>query len=470
MTLQELFEANRPLFYTLYGQVFFLLGVAIALRARRDSDIPLARPLWLLSAFGFAHGLYEWSYVILPVQKSYLTGDHLRALEILQRPLEALSFFFLFQFGAEIVNLSRPIGWLRVIPGLLLLLWFGGYSITLPNPADEFRRFSNLADLWARYVFCFPGALSAAGGLFLQAREAHKLGFPRITPHLCGAAWSFLFYAVVAGVLVSPASFFPASLINRQLLSSGLGFPAPIARAVAGILIAYFVIRSLKIFEVEMRRRLEESRRDLAIAQERERISRELHDGTLQTIYGSGLQLENAFSAVPDNTPHAKEAIRSAIELLNRAMGEIRDSISNLNYDGLVDYEAKIKELIERVGRHNRPTIAFKEIGSKPSGLAHFLGQHLYYLMQEALSNAVKHSQASQLEVVLAYSDDHLTVSVIDNGVGFIVDAERSAVAPEKLGLKNMRKRAAILNGEMYIESSPGEGSRLVFTIPYAKP
>jgi len=80
VTLQELFEANRPLFYTLYGQVFFLLGVAIALRARRDSDIPLARPLWLLSAFGFAHGLYEWSYVILPVQKVYLTGDHLRAL------------------------------------------------------------------------------------------------------------------------------------------------------------------------------------------------------------------------------------------------------------------------------------------------------------------------------------------------------------------------------------------------------
>jgi len=57
VTLQELFEANRPLLYTLYRQVVFLLGVAIALRARRDSAIPLARPLWLLSAFGFAHGL-----------------------------------------------------------------------------------------------------------------------------------------------------------------------------------------------------------------------------------------------------------------------------------------------------------------------------------------------------------------------------------------------------------------------------
>jgi hypothetical protein len=58
VTLQELFEANhRALFYTLYGQVVFLLGVAIALRARRDSDSPLARPLWFLSAFGFAHGL-----------------------------------------------------------------------------------------------------------------------------------------------------------------------------------------------------------------------------------------------------------------------------------------------------------------------------------------------------------------------------------------------------------------------------
>jgi len=467
VSLQEFFEANRPLFYTLYGQVFFLLGVAIALRARRDSDIPLARPLWLLSAFGFAHGLYEWSYVIFPVQKGYLTGDHLRALETLQRPLEAFSFFFLFQFGAEVVNLSRPIRWLRVIPGLVSLIWLGAYLVTLPNALDDLRRFSNLADLWARYLLCFPGAMLTGGGLFLQAREAHRLGFPKIRPHLRGAAWSFLFYGVVAGLLVPPASFFPASLINRQLLSSGLGFPSPIARAVAGILIAYFVIRSLKIFEAEMRRRVEQSRRDLAIAQERERISRELHDGTLQTIYGSGLQLESALSAVPDNMPYAKESIRSAIELLNRAMGEVRESISNLISDGPTDYEAKIKELIERVGRRNCPTVDFKEVGSRPSGLAHFLGQHLYYLMQEALSNVVKHSQASRVEVVLAHCGDHLELTVIDNGAGFNASSAPATQSPHKRGLSNMRKRAEILNGKMNIESSPGGGSRLVFTIPY---
>lgn len=467
MSLQELFEANRPLFYTLYGQVFFLLGVAIALRARRDSDIALARPLWLLSAFGFAHGLYEWSYVILPIQKGYLDSANLRALDVLQRPLEALSFYFLFQFGAEVVNLTRRAAWLRVIPGLLLFIWIGAYWTTLPSPADDFRRFSSLADLWARYLLCFPGALLAGGGLLLQAREACKLGFTRIRPHLCGAAWSFFLYAVIAGVLVPPAPFLPASLINRQLLSSGLGFPPPIARALAGILIAYFVIRSLKMFEVEMRRRLEESQRDLAIAQERERISRELHDGTIQTIYGSGLQLESAFSALPDNMPQTKESLRSAIDLLNRAMGEIRESILELSTDGTLDYAPKITELIERVGRRMGQPISFKESGTKPSHP--FSGQQLFYLLQEALSNVVKHSRASRVEVGLDYRDDRVTLSVIDNGVGFKVESKPSTMTKHKRGLNNMRKRAEILGGEMSIHSSEKEGSRLIFTIPYVK-
>jgi signal transduction histidine kinase len=78
-----------------------------------------------------------------------------------------------------------------------------------------------------------------------------------------------------------------------------------------GILITYFVIRSLKIFELEVRRLLEEAKRQRALLEDRERISRELHDGLLQTLYGVGLGLENA--VIAENPQIARPLLQQSI-------------------------------------------------------------------------------------------------------------------------------------------------------------
>lgn len=84
-------------------------------------------------------------------------------------------------------------------------------------------------------------------------------------------------------------------------------------------------------------------------------------------------------------------------------------------------------------------------------------------LVQEALTNAVKHSKASAVTIWLRHSDDRAEVSIAvsDNGVGFDTTAQRSGV-----GLLSMRHRAASAGGSMTLESAPGEGTTLVFTLP----
>ncbi len=465
MTLQELFEANRPILYSLFGQVFFVLGIAIALIARRDSEIPLARPLWLLAAFGIFHGLYEWSYVVLPVQKNYITAVDYRVWEILQRPVEAVAFFFLIQFGAAAICLSRPAKWTLYAPGLFLLIWAGGYFYSLPAPEEDFRSFSNSADLWARYLLCLPGASVAALALWLQRQHAEQLGLAQIKPHLTGAAAAFLLFALVAGLLVPPADFFPASWLNRRLLSSGLGIPSPIVRAMAGVLIAYFVMRSLKMFEIENGRRLEESRRDLAIARDRERISRELHDGILQNVYGAGLQLENILSTIPAGLVTTRTEVGRVIHALNRGIKDVRDSIFDLNWDEKSDYEMKISELANNIAGPSM-TVQFERTGPKPQTLPRGAPQNIYHFFQEALSNVAKHSHASEVRVALNYDAKQLVLCVTDNGVGFALNGYESSAHSWQHGLKTMRARAELLAGELKIESAPGLGTSVALKLP----
>ena len=99
--MTEFFVTNRILIFAVYGQVFFVLGLAIALQTWRHSRLALARSLGWLAAFGFTHALHEWGDVFIPLQVQYLPQRAIDALVVLQVVLLAVSFACLFQFGVE---------------------------------------------------------------------------------------------------------------------------------------------------------------------------------------------------------------------------------------------------------------------------------------------------------------------------------------------------------------------------------
>ncbi len=119
--IREIFAANRVIILFVYGQVFFVLGLVIALQSWQHSRLALARHLKWLALFGFTHGLHEWGDVFIPLQAQYLGESLIELLLVLQAMLLAISFACLFQFGVE--NL-RPLpdkqAWLRYLPGAAL--------------------------------------------------------------------------------------------------------------------------------------------------------------------------------------------------------------------------------------------------------------------------------------------------------------------------------------------------------------
>ena len=117
----EPLDINWVILYFVYGQVFFIMGLAIALQLRgRRSQLELARSLPWLAGFGITHGLTEWGYIFIPLQVLYFPPWIVTLSRIAHLILLAFSFFCLFQFGLQAVlpqRASRP--WL----GMLCWLW-----------------------------------------------------------------------------------------------------------------------------------------------------------------------------------------------------------------------------------------------------------------------------------------------------------------------------------------------------------
>src|SRR5918999_407053 len=129
--LADLFETNRIIVLSIYGQVFFVMGFAVALQSRKRSALAFARPLPWLAGFGIIHGFMEWGYLFVPVQAGFLPRPIIEGLLVLQLILKVVSFALLLQFGVELLLSTQarwrpgPFGqpWLRLVPSIALVFW-----------------------------------------------------------------------------------------------------------------------------------------------------------------------------------------------------------------------------------------------------------------------------------------------------------------------------------------------------------
>ena len=461
-TLRTLFENNRDLILFVYGMVFFTLGLMIALQSRRYSRLDLARSLKWLAAFGLIHGLHEWGDLFIPIQATYLNERSIQIWVILQLLLLSISFAFLFEFG---VALLRPLGGIRWPHGIsvgIWLLWAIVSFLILLQVSQEFVAWRNTANALARYFIGFLGGLLAAYGLRQQTiHRIAPLNVPYIVNTLRVAGIALFLYAIFGGLVPPPVEFFPGNIVNSVTFTQTFGLPPLVFRSLIGLVLALTMFRALEVFDVENARMIESMEQQQILNAERERIGRELHDGAIQTVYTAGLLVESA-SKLAEPGSQVAGRLEKAMAVLNDAIHDLRRNLGELRPNPCDEsLTVALHDLTSNPRFQSMVDISLDLDIPDTEALSPVCTDHVIAIVGEALANVIRHARARQVDINARLIGGRLIVTVQDDGVGL----------PRKLeagyGLRNMRDRARLLDGQLEVTGVNGNGTIVELDIPW---
>jgi signal transduction histidine kinase len=202
-----------------------------------------------------------------------------------------------------------------------------------------------------------------------------------------------------------------------------------------------------------------EQQSQLKVLEERERIGMELHDGVIQSLYGLGMQVN--LLRIGDNLQ--PDQLMPIITGLDTIITDIREYIMNLR--AIEGQEKTIQECLEDTAQKlNMPSKIDVQINgtdkTPPFPPATFEG--ICLIINEALSNAVRHAQASKIIISADVTSKDFKVAIQDDGKGFDLES----IQERGLGLANMHRRARIYGGIIHVDSNVGKGTNLKITIP----
>jgi signal transduction histidine kinase len=461
--LRTFIDLNRDIIYFVYGLVFFVLGLAIALQSRSYSRLDLARSLKWLAAFGFSHGFHEWGDLFIPIQETYLNPFTVEFLHYLHLMLLAISYAFLFQFGVALLDPLHKRNPLRGLPVGLFGLWLGVSFAVLPVVVTNHDLWHNVSNGLARYFMGFPGAMVAAYALRKHTMQRIvPLDVPHIVKVLRFGGVMLAFYSIFGGLIPPPLPFFPGNVVNSVTFEEVLAVPPPVFRSIFGLGLAIAIIRALEIFEVETARMIENIEKSQILTAERNRIARDLHDGAIQKVYTAGLLVESADKLVDEKQEMLSTRLKKAEEVLNDAIRDLRISLGELNTSPVQeDLVSELKKLASdpRFGSLVNISLDLSGIENQPQ-LSPMRTEHVLAVLQEALANIVRHSRARNAWISVENVDERLQVLIQDDGLGLPPSSEPG------FGLRNMRDRARLLGGKLEIESDNGKGTRVILDIP----
>jgi signal transduction histidine kinase len=207
--------------------------------------------------------------------------------------------------------------------------------------------------------------------------------------------------------------------------------------------------------------KLSDQLRKLAVIEERDRISMELHDGIIQAIYAIGIKLELTRLTLVDKK-EVEAQIVSANQDLNQVIEDLRRYIRNLRAG--VEYSVSLREQIEEIADRFRQVSPARIVVDISRSFTQLTEAHLHILTQitrEALSNIVRHAEATEVYLDLHETTQQITMVISDNGKGFDPNT-----VPQGIGLHNIRQRARHMGGKVEIVSLPGRGTTITVTLP----
>ena len=483
-------ETTIALVFLFYGLAFYSMGLAILVEGGRASDVRLRHALRPLAAFGFLHGLHEWLEMFavmghLPAQDPSWVAWQAFRLAVL-----AFSFLSLGAFGASLMAPDDRMRRLSLLVPLFLAAVWGFGLMSMRSRYGPPVDLLVVADVWTRYSLAIPSSLLASAGLVAQQRRFRQAGLARFGRDCLWAAVAFGWYGLVGQLFTHASALPPSDVIHQELFLDLFGFPVQMLRGAAAIVASVFVIRFLRSFEVEQRRqiaelqaqRLREAERREALrgelyrrvvgAQEaeRQRIARELHDETGQSLTAIGMGMHAVGASLTSDPEKASQRLRDLESLVDRSLNELQRLIADLRPSHLDDLglPAALRWYAGEVQGRTALRISVEVFG-EPRALPGAVNTALFRIVQEALTNVIRHAEAGSARIRVRFGEQGLNLQVSDDGRGFdprpIGSRERPA-----WGLLGIEERATLLGGTATIRSRPGEGTQVEVSVPYAEP
>jgi len=205
-----------------------------------------------------------------------------------------------------------------------------------------------------------------------------------------------------------------------------------------------------------------------AVIEERQRISRELHDRVLQLLSSVRMRAESCRRRVPNDPSSLEKELLTIEENIDKAIVEIRNLLTeNQSPEDLQagSLERRLRQELDifrartgfkldfrcAIDTHNLPIVVERE---------------LYFTLREGILNAVRHSRASELHLLLKKTPHGCEARLRDNGEGFHL---ASTEGSNHYGLKGMRERIRKIGGEIVLRTAPGKGTEIKITVPFER-
>jgi two-component system, NarL family, sensor kinase len=344
--------------------------------------------------------------------------------------------------------------------GYFFLYDFDGINLMHPRqPGLVGRNLLKLKDEQGQYPIQAMRDMASTGGGFVDYHW-NKPSTQDIAPKIAYVTplprWNWWFGT---GVYVDDIDRIIADL-NRELATSTASTMRWIGLIMGGGLLLIFggglwlSLHELRVADAK----LTLLARQVVGSQEAERahLSRELHDGTSQTLVSIKLLTEAAMDRLPPEETVTRAALGRAVDRLTAALTEVRGMSHRLRPVMLdtLGLSAALGQLTDEMWAHSG-TRSMVVVEGAPFGLPDDIKTVLFRVTQEALTNIQKHAQASEVMLTLVFSKGGVLLRVQDNGAGF--DTEAVLRHPSQgIGLRNMRERLASIDGQLVVQSRPG--------------
>jgi signal transduction histidine kinase len=203
---------------------------------------------------------------------------------------------------------------------------------------------------------------------------------------------------------------------------------------------------------------LRSNMRELTLSEERERLARDLHDTVIQRLFGVGLSLQTSLPAIVDD--NVRNRINNVLDELDITIHEIRTTIFEIDQDrtGGQSLEERVYALSAEVESRLGVLVDVKIASGIDQDVGSQCAQHCVQALRKILSNVVRHSEATAVDIQIDTNDQLIEVIVHDNGIGFLPNVGSGR------GVRNLSSRARELGGNCTIKSKIGGGTTVRWT------